>query len=373
MKFLFACGGTAGHINPAVGVAGRLKKLIPESEVLFIGAEGMMETELVPREGYEIRTIGIDNLSRSLTLEGFRHNLHTAKCVLRSVREAKKILQGFSPDVVIGTGGYVCYPVIAAAHRLGIPTLIHESNAVPGLTTKMLSRSADCIMVGFENAAQNYPAGTNVVFTGTPVREGFTSCDRAGARAQLGIPEDRPLLLSVWGSLGSDHMNGIMAEFAPLAAQRQDFLLVHSAGKRGYPALRDALDARCGDTLKSRGVDVRDYIYDMPTVMAAADLIMCRSGASTLGELAAMGKPALLIPSPNVTNHHQEKNARLLSDAGAASLLLEGSFDAESLYQTVRSLLLDREKLADMAKKMKDAGVADATARITDQILNYVK
>ena len=372
MRFLFTCGGTAGHINPAVGVAGRLKKLIPEAEILFIGAEGMMETELVPREGYEIRTVEISNLSRSLSLDGLRHNLHTARSVVRSRQAARAILRDFRPDVVIGTGGYVCYPVIAAAHSLGIPTLLHESNAVPGLTTKLLSHTADCIMVGFEHAAENYPAGTNVVFTGTPVREGFETLDRAEARRRLGIPADRPVLLSVWGSLGSEYMNEVMALFAPLAAQRQDFLLIHSAGKRGCPALREKL-GDSWETLRERGVDIREYIYDMPLVMAAADLVMCRSGASTLGELAALGKPALLIPSPNVTNHHQEKNAGLLASAGAAEMLLEGEFDSERLYQTVLRLLTDREKLDAMARKMKDCGVPDATARIADQILSYVK
>ena len=373
MRFLFTCGGTAGHINPAVGVAGRLKKLLPDSEFLFIGADGMMETELVPREGYPIRTIEISNLSRSLSLSGLRHNLHTVKTVVQSTHEAKQIIQCFAPDVAVGTGGYVCYPVIAAAHSLGIPTLLHESNAVPGLTTKLLAHSADCIMVGFENAAENYPAGTNVVFTGTPVREGFETLDRAAARRRLGIPAERKLLLSVWGSLGSEHMNGIMADFAPLAAERRDFSLIHAAGKRGFPQLKSALEPRGWDTLADRGVDIRDYIYDMPAVMAAADLVMCRSGASTLGELAALGKPALLVPSPNVTNHHQEKNARLLVNAGAAAMLLEGEFDAETLYETALSLLKNEEQLAEMAAKMKRCGVPDATARIADQILGYVK
>ena len=373
MKFLFTCGGTAGHINPAVGVAGRLKKLIPDCEILFIGAEGMMETELVPREGYEIRTVEISNLSRSLSLEGLRHNLHTARSLVRSRRAAAEIIREFAPDAVIGTGGYVCYPVIAAAHALGIPTLLHESNAVPGLTTKLLAHSADCIMVGFENAAQNYPAGTNVVFTGTPVREGFETLERSEARARLGIPADRPLLLSVWGSLGSDHMNAVMARFAPIAAQKQAFMLIHSAGKRGFAPLKSALEPAGWNMMKQRGVDIRPYIYDMPLVMAAADLVMCRSGASTLGELAALGKPALLVPSPNVTNHHQEKNARLLADAGAAEVLLEGQFDEKTLYERASQLLGDKDKLADMAVCMRRCGVHDATARIADQILSYVK
>ncbi len=370
MKFLFTCGGTAGHINPALGVAGRLKKLYPEAEILFIGARGMMETELVPREGYPIRTVEISNLSRSLSLDGFRHNLRTARNVVRSRREAAGILRDFSPDAVIGTGGYVCYPVISAAHKLGIPTLLHESNAVPGLTTRLLSHSVDCVMVGFENAAENYPAGTKVVFTGTPVREEFGSLDRAEARRRLGIPEDRRVVLSVWGSLGSDHMNGIMADFVPLAARRKEFLLIHSAGKRGFAPLCDALAKSGFGDLPLPDADVREYIYDMPAVMAAADLVMCRSGASTIGELAALGKPALLVPSPNVTNRHQEKNALLMADAGAAVMLLEGEFDAEKLWDTTVSLLNDSEKLDAMSGCMKRCGVPDAAARIAEQVLS---
>ena len=373
MKILFTCGGTAGHINPALGVAGRLKKLMPDTEVLFIGAKGMMETELVPREGYEIKTIAVSNLSRSVTLAGLKHNLHTARSLVQSIRDAKYILRDFKPNVVVGTGGYVCYPVLRAAHALGIPTLVHESNAVPGLTTKLLAYTVDCVMVGFENAGDAYPSGTKVVFTGTPVREGFENIGREEARRRLGIPTETPLLLSVWGSLGSDHMNGVMADFAPLAASRQDFLLIHSAGKRGYQKLMEEVAQRDGGDLKARGVDLREYIFDMPLVMAASDLIMCRSGASTLGELAAMGKPALLVPSPNVTNHHQEKNARRLVASGAAEILLEGEFDAQSLYEKVLSLLSSPEKLAKMSENMSLCGVPDATNRITELILDYVK
>ena len=373
MRFLFTCGGTAGHINPALGVAGRIKSLMPDAQFLFIGAKGMMETELVPREGYPIETVEVSSLSRSLTLEGLIHNLHTARGLVQSIRDSKRIIRAFGPTVVVGTGGYVCYPVLRAAHDLGIPTLVHESNAVPGLTTKLLARTVDCVMVGFEHVAANYPSGTNVVFTGTPVRDGFETPDRAEARRKLGVDPAQPLLLSVWGSLGSDHMNDIMADFAPLAAQRQEFRLIHSAGKRGYQKLADALAGRgCAD-LTSRGVDVRDYIYDMPVVMAAADLIMCRSGASTLGELAAMGKPALLVPSPNVTNHHQEKNAKELADAGAAVMLLEGEFDAASLYETALKLLKDPARLAKMSEAMAKCGVPDATKRITELVLDYVK
>jgi len=373
MKFLFTCGGTAGHINPALGVAGRLKSLFPDAEFLFIGAEGMMETELVPREGFRIQTVQISNLSRSLSLAGLKHNIDTARKLGRSIRRAKELIREFQPDVVVGTGGYVCYPVLSAAHALGIPTLVHESNAVPGLTTRLLSKKVDCVMVGFENAKENYASGVNVVYTGTPVREGFGSLTREEARKLLGLPDDRPLLLSVWGSLGSDHMNGILRELAPMAAERGEFSLIHSAGKRGFGKLMSDLSPATAEGLRARGVDIREYIYDMPIVMAAADLIACRSGASTLGELAALGKPALLVPSPNVTNHHQEKNARLLESCGAAKVLPEGEFDAGRFYSVVRELLADKATLEEMAAAMKKTGAADATERIASLILNYVK
>ncbi|MGN1002994.1 MAG: UDP-N-acetylglucosamine--N-acetylmuramyl-(pentapeptide) pyrophosphoryl-undecaprenol N-acetylglucosamine transferase [Oscillospiraceae bacterium] len=367
MKLIFTCGGTAGHINPALGVAGKLKSLLPDTEILFVGAEGMMETELVPREGFSIETVKISNISRSLSPAGLKHNLQTIKNVFGSTKKAREIIRSFQPDAVIGTGGYVCYPVIKAAHRLGVPTLVHESNAVPGLTTKMLAGLTDCVMVGFEEAKKNYPPKTNVVFTGTPVRPDFLSgLTPDQAKARLGLPAGEKLVLSVWGSLGSDHMNGVMADFIPLAAQRKDFRLIHSAGKRGYPRLSQAIQGKTAEN-----TDVRAYIYDMPLVMAAADLILCRSGASTLGELTALGRPALLVPSPNVTNNHQEKNARVLADAGAAVLLTEGSFTAESLYETVCDLLRDEKRLRAMSAAMSAAGRRDSTDKICDMILTY--
>ena len=381
MRFLFTCGGTAGHINPAVGVAGRLLEILPDAEFLFIGAEGMMEMELVPREGFtNIRGIQVGNLSRSLSFSGVKHNVETVKKLIRGSAEAKRIIKEFSPDAAIGTGGYVCYPVLREAHKLGIPTLVHESNAVPGLTTKLLARSVDCVMVGFENAKENYPAGANVVFTGTPVRAGFTSNSDAGltraqARKHLGLPEDRPLLVSVWGSLGSDHINGLMPEFMKTVCEKQEFCVIHSAGKRGYAKLASALDAICGPEAarKAKGADCREYVYDMPLVMATADLVMCRSGASTLGELTALGAPALLVPSPNVTNRHQEKNARLLEATGAAKVLLEGEFNAAGLYDAAAELLADGARRAKMSGAMRAAGAPDAAERIADLILGYVK
>lgn len=373
MKFLFTCGGTAGHINPALGVAGRLRQLLPDARFLFIGAEGMMETELVPRAGFEVRTVKISNLSRSLSLAGLKHNMETLRELAGSVAAAKKILEEFRPDIAVGTGGYVCYPVLRAAHKLRIPSLVHESNAVPGLTTKLLSRSVNAVLTGFEGAEENYPRGAKVVFTGTPVRTDFLKIGPADARKRMGVAAERPLVLSVWGSLGSGHINGLMPEFMRLVCERRDFDLIHSAGKRDFKTLSEAAERACGKHMKERGVDLREYIHDMPAVMAAADMVMCRSGASTLGELAALGKPALLVPSPNVTNHHQEKNARVLERAGAAKVLLEGQFDAPDLYETVKTLLCDGNALGGMSAAMRKSGVEDATERIVGLILDIVK
>ena len=372
MKFLFTCGGTAGHINPALAVAGAIKAAKPDSEFLFIGAEGRMETDLVPRAGYEIRTVRITNIHRGFSAEDIKHNLNTLKNVVTSTGEAKKIIREFQPDAVVGTGGYVCYPVLKAAHALGIPTAVHESNAVPGLTTKMLEGSVDAIMVGFEESRANYKHPERVVVTGTPVRGEFLNTDRLAARRALGLPEDKPLVASVWGSLGAGHMNEIMTDFIVRACANPFFGLIHSTGKAWYKKMTETLE-REKPGYEKLGMDVREYIYDMPLVMAAADLVMCRAGASTLAELTAMGKPAVLIPSPNVTNNHQEKNARVLSEAGGAKLLLEPEFTADSLLGLVSELLHHPETLEDMSAKMRELGLPDATNRIAGIVLGLAE
>ena len=369
MKVLFTCGGTAGHINPALGVAGRIRELHPDVEILFVGAKGQMETELVPREGYALETVTITNLHRSLRPADIRHNLATMKNVLTSQQEAKAILRDFAPDVAVGTGGYVCYPVLKAAHAMGVPTAVHESNAVPGLTTKMLEGVVDTVMVGFEESRANYKHPERVVVTGTPVRGEFMHADKLAARRALGLPEDKPLVASVWGSLGAGHMNEIMTDFIIRACANPFFGVVHSTGKAWYQKMTSTLE-REKPGYDKLGMDVREYIYDMPLVMAAADLVMCRAGASTLAELTAMGKPAVLIPSPNVTNNHQEKNARVLADAGAAKLLLEPDFTADSLLGLVSELLHHPEQLDVMSEKMRALGVPDATGRIAGIVLD---
>ena len=372
MRFIFTCGGTAGHVNPAIAVAGRLKELVGDCEILFIGASGKMEMQLVPREGYEIKELKITNISREHSLKGAAHNAKTVINTIRSLGRAKQIIKDFRPDAVIGTGGYVCYPVLKAAAEMHIPTAVHESNALPGLTTKLLERDVDSVMVGFEESRSHYSDPSKVAVTGTPVRGAFDAYTQMSAKRELGIPETTPLVVSVWGSLGSGHMNGVVTNMIPLMKDDAPFRLIHSAGSAYFRQVSEKL-AQIAPNCADYGADVREYIYDMPRVMSAADLVLCRAGASSLAELAYIGKPAVIVPSPNVTNNHQEKNARVLERAGGAKVLLEGEFDERSLYDTICRLLGDKDALAAMSGAMRSLAVPDATDRICGIILDMLR
>lgn len=372
MKFILTCGGTAGHINPALAIAGRLRELMPDCGILFIGAEGKMEMELVPREGYKIEALKITNISRGKSFDALKHNFETLKNVAVSTHEAKRIIREYKPDAVIGTGGYVCYPVLKAAHDLGVATAVHESNAVPGLTTKLLAEHVNKVMVGFEESRSAYHHPDKVEVTGTPVRGEFATYSKAQAKRELGLDPDEPLVVSVWGSLGAAHMNKVMGELIPMLDETKEFHLIHSVGAMYFEEFMRRL-RETAPNFNRAGADVRQYIYDMPRVMAAADLILCRAGASTLSELAYMGKPVVIVPSPNVTNNHQEKNARVLERAGGAIVMLEGEFDAAALLDTVRGLLNDPARLAAMSDAMRSLAVPGATDKICDIILDLPK
>lgn len=372
MKFLFTCGGTAGHINPALAVAGRLKEIMPNAEVLFIGAEDRMETDLVPRAGYEIKTVKITNISRGLKPKDFVHNAGTLKNIVFSLVEARKIIKEFNPDVAIGTGGYVCFPVLAAAASQGIPTLVHESNAVPGLTTKVLEGIVDKVMVGFEDSRNNYRKPERVVVTGTPVRGEFSKFEHDTAKKIVCGDCEKPLVLSIWGSLGAAKMNLIMTELIGKACNEDEIRIIHASGEAGFSKMKNNLELVCPNA-DSCGFELRPYIYDMPQLMAAADVVICRAGASTLAELTAVGKAAILVPSPNVTNNHQEKNARVLEKAEAAKLIIEQELTADKLYSEIIKLTADEYKLKQMSENMSELYLKDATDRICDLILELAK
>lgn len=372
MNILFTCGGTAGHVNPAVGLARIFQQKHPDCKVLFVGADGGMETRLVPKEGYEIETVTITSFRRSFSPKGIAHNLGTAYNMLRSSRQAAKILREFHPDLVVGTGGYASYPVVREAARMGIPTAVHESNAIPGLTTRALAKVVDRVMVGFEDSRRYYDRPDKVVVTGTPVRTDFFRYTRQQAREKLGLRDDRPLLLSYWGSLGAQVMNGHTVQLMKLEQEKGcPFHHIHSAG-RDYESVMTALNA-LGVDARSGALQVREYIYDMPLVMAAADVVVCRAGASTISELTAIAKPSVLVPSPNVTANHQEKNARVLERQGAAAVLLEQDCSGVVLFDTVAALLGDETRRKNMVRAAGAAGAPDAGERIyrvLEELLN---
>ncbi|MBC5732391.1 undecaprenyldiphospho-muramoylpentapeptide beta-N-acetylglucosaminyltransferase [Lawsonibacter hominis] len=368
MKILFTCGGTAGHVNPAVALAQMFQARNPGCRVLFVGADGGMETRLVPKEGYEIETVTITNFRRSLHPAAIVHNGKTLLNMNRSKRQADAILDRFQPDLVVGTGGYASFPVVKAAAKRGIPTAVHESNAVPGLTTKALSKVVDQVMVGFEESRSHYDDPDKVTVTGTPVREDFFRYTRKQARQQLGLTDQAPLVLSVWGSLGAEVMNRQMAEcIARECAGGAPFHHIHGAG-RNYSDLLADLKARGIDRKRYPQIDVREYIYDMPLVMAAADLVLCRAGASTIAEITAIARPAVLVPSPNVVADHQTKNARVLERAGGAVLLPESACSGAALYGQIRTLLDAPGRRERMSRSLRDMAVPDAAERIYETL-----
>ncbi len=366
---MFACGGTAGHINPAIAVAGRLRELMPDCEILFVGCVRQMETVLVPKSGYDIKTVRVCNISREKSIIGILHNIKATYFLVKSTIQSRRIIKQFKPDVVIGTGGYVCYPVLKSASKMGIPTAVHESNAVPGLTTKMLSKIVDKIMLGFAESKKYYKYQEKTCVTGTPVRGEFATYSKKKAKAELGISENTPLVVSVWGSLGAANMNAAMCKLIKLAGDNAGFKLIHSAGSEGYAEMVTALQETVPDYEKN-GMDVREYIYDMPRVMAAADLVLCRAGASTVSELTFMHKPTVFVPSPYVTNNHQYKNAKVVEDAGGAIIFEEKSLDAAQLLEKVRSILSDKSELEAMSEAMAKLAKPEATDIITEQILS---
>lgn len=372
MRFMFACGGTAGHINPAIAVAGYFRQLMPDCEILFVGADGHMEVDLVPRSGYEIKTLKVTNISRSKSLKGIIHNIKSVFNVIFATIKAKKLIKEFKPDVVIGTGGYVCYPVLKAAAKLGIPTAVHESNAFPGLTTRMLADIVDRIMLGFEESKEHYKHPERCVVTGTPVRGEFGEYTKFRAKAELGIDAKIPLVVSVWGSLGAANMNAAMCEFIKLAGKNPGFKLIHSAGSEGYKSMVTALMETVPD-YEVNGMDVREYIYDMPRVMAAADIVLCRAGASTISELTYMHKPTVFVPSPYVTNDHQFKNASVVANAGGAKIFTEKELEPQELLAEVKRILSSDDELEKMSAAMEKLAMKDATKIIAEQILSLCK
>ena len=363
-RVIFTCGGTAGHVNPAIALAQLMHEKDPETEFLFVGAERGLEKDLVPKAGYDFKTVHISSFHRSLKPKEIQHNLISVYNLLRAPQEANAILDEFQPDLVVGTGGYASFPMVKAAAKAGIPTAVHESNIVPGLTTQMLEPYARRIMVGFESCRQHYKHPDKVVVTGTPVRGDFFARTKEEAKKELGVDDGRPLIVSFWGSLGASGMNRQMADFMALEAAKEPFYHIHAAGSAGYSMMQQLLQEKGVELSDHPALQLREYIYDMARVCRAADLVICRAGASTISELTALGVPALIVPSPYVTNNHQEKNARALEEVGGAEVLLESDSSGQTMFQAACAILRDDARRTKMENAMMSLGICDATERI---------
>lgn len=367
MNFLFVCGGTAGHINPALAIAEEVRRSIADSKILFVGAGKELEKKLIPQAGFHLVNISMSGFRRSFKAEDIAYNLNTIRSLAAAGVKAEKLISKFKPDAVIGTGGYICYPVMRRAARHGIPTVVHESNAVPGLTTKLLSESVDRVLISFPGLEEQYRRPERVVLTGTPVRGGFSAasgCTESQARC------DKPLVVSFWGSLGAERMNETMTDFIARNIASESFNHIHAAGKNAaVEAMKNRLRRLGVPDELPQGIEIREYIDDMQSIMAKADIVMCRAGGSTIAELTCLGKPAVLIPSPYVTNDQQIKNAIQVEKAGGAIMLQEKDCTGEQLFDTVSSILGDDRKQSEMSDAQKALGVPDSAVKIVGIIM----
>lgn len=373
MNVIFTCGGTGGHINPAIAVANIWKERHPDSNILFIGAKDRMEEELVPKAGYRLYTIPASGMSRQKNLEGLKHNARAVGCVIQAVHRCKEVIREFKADVVVGTGGYASFPALLAASQLGVPTCVHEANAMPGLTTRMIAKRATRVLTCFPESAKYYRHPEKVEMVGMPVRREFIFTNKETARRELGL-DNRPLIVSAFGSQGAKAMNeAVLGLFSLEKAAGYPVQHIHATGSYGWEWMPEKVRAAGVETDGSKGITMQEYIYNMPTVMAAADIFISRAGASSCNEIAASGTPCILIPSPNVTDNHQEKNARAVEAGGGAVVILEQDCTPKILMDTIMDLLASPEKYRQMSRSLQKMCVFDSAERLCDIIAELGK
>lgn len=377
MKFLFATGGTAGHINPALAVASYIRDNYKDAEIMFIGTADHMESRLVPNAGFAFKTIEINGFKRSFSPKAIVANVKTVFKLVKSEQESKKIIRDFAPDVVIGFGGYVSGPVLQEAAKLHIPCCIHEQNAYPGITNKQLAKQVDRVMLTVEDAAKHLDCKNEPTVTGLPVRGELLNKSKKSAREELSVLDGKYLVLSFGGSLGAAPLNDSMFDILLRHADDGSVYHIHSVGTNGAEYLDKFVEKgfeRVSDTVVRKGtVEVRKYIDNMDVCMAAADLVVGRAGASSLSEIEAMGKASILIPSPYVAENHQFHNAMALVNRNAARIIEEKDLTAESLSNMIDSLLSSQEQLFDIEKNAKSMAVLDSRERIADIIISLAK
>jgi len=367
LKAILTGGGTGGHIYPAVSIAKEIQRRYKDAEILFVGTEKGLESKIVPKEGFALKTIKVRGFERKITLK----NLFAVKEAAFSISHVRRIIKDFKPDIVIGTGGYVCGTVMLSAALMGIPTLIHESNAFAGLTNKVLFRFVDQVALNFEEAAKYFKNAKKVAITGNPIRTDIFDISKEAGLQEFGFRSDIPLVVVTGGSRGARRINQSIPALAEECAKSESFQLLHVTGDTQYEAVKLSYKQR---NIPKEGalIKVVPYLHNMPYALAASDLIISRCGAMTLSEVTALGKPSVLIPYPFAADNHQEYNARALEKKGAAALILEKDLTETNLKDMVMKLLNDKQQLREMAENSRKLGVRNASEKIGDIISKLI-
>lgn len=372
MKVLLAGGGTGGHINPALAIASIIKDKYPDAEFLFAGTPFGMESKLIPQAGYDFAPIKVRGFQRQLNIRNIKNNVQAVLYLSTAGQRARRIIKDFKPDIAIGTGGYVSGPVILQASKLGIPTAIHEQNAFPGVTTRLLAKKVDAVMLTVEAAKKHIDDATSCTITGLPVRSGILSKTRDEARKELGF-DDSFCILSFGGSLGSECINENVSQLIKWHTSN-DLKInhIHAYGANGHNDFPRFMRELSIDTQSPR-LKISEYITDMDVCMAAADLLICRSGAATLAELESRGRASILVPSPYLAGNHQYHNAKVLEDAGAAVLIEQKEITPALLISKVEELFKNPAKVTEMSRRAKALAVEDTQKRILEVIESVIK
>lgn len=371
MRVIIAAAGTAGHINPGLAIANKIKEEEKNSEIIFIGTTRGLENDLVPRAGFKLKTIDAYGLSKKISIDNIKKMYKTFK----GYGEAKKIIKEFKPDVVIGTGGYICGATISAAHNLKIPTLLHESNAFPGKAVKMLAKKTDTILVSFEDAKARIKKAKNIVYTGTPVkikRKNYTIGEKTKIVKEMGLTETKPIVLIFGGSQGAQKINeailGILKN-----KFNNEYQIIWATGPKQYDIIKEKLQDENININNIQNAKIVPYIYNMEEIMNVANVIVARSGAMTITEISNLGKPSILIPLPNVSGNHQLYNAKVLENVGAAKIILNDELNKDNLNTQIKEIVLDKSAEKQMAENSLKVSTTDVEDKIYREVVKIVK
>ena len=371
MKVIIAAAQTGGHINPGIAIANKIKKENKNARIMFIGTTRGLENDLVPRAGFDLKTIEAYGINRKISITNIKNMFKT----LKGLGEAKKIVKEYKPDIVIGTGGFICGPVLMAAKKYKIPTVLHESNAFPGVAVKLLSKKVDTILLGFEDAKKRLPNAKKIVITGTPTKikkVQISQLQKEKMIEELGLKKDLPIVLVFGGSQGAQSINSTLIDIIK-GSENKNYQIIWASGPKQYDIIKEKLKENKIDINKIEKVKILPYIYNMEEMMNLVDVVISRSGAMTITEVAVTGKPAIFIPFPFATENHQEYNAKVLENVGAAKIILDKDLNKETLSNALNEILKDKNKLAQMSKNAEKVAISDVEDKIYNEIKKLLK